>query len=131
MFGALFRGVMKRCPHCGRGPLFESWTALHSRCGACGIKYLRNSGDPWAFLLFIDRAAFIFPVVVMVYFKVYQTSFLLFAGVSAAVVLLFILTTANRYGLCVAIDYLTRVRWPDPNDPIPESVGDRATKSCG
>ena len=120
--------TLKRCPHCGNGSLFKSWTALHANCRACGIKYVRNSGDPWAFLLFLDRAAFISPVVVMVYFEVYQKSFLVFTGLSAAVVLLFFLSTPNRYGLCVAIDYLTRVRWPDPNDSIPELGGERAAK---
>ena len=128
MFGAFSRGVTKRCPYCGKGSLFKSWTALHSRCRPCGIKYLRNSGNPWASFLLLDRAALIFPVVVMAHFEVYQTSLLFFTGVSAAVVLLFILTTPNRYSSCVAIDYLTRVHWPDSNDPIPESGGDRATK---
>ena len=108
--------------------MFKRWTTLNSHCCACGIQFLRNSGDPWAFLLFLDRAAFVFPVVVMVYFEVYQASFLLFAGLSLAAALLLILTTPNRYGFCLAIDYLTRVRWPDSNDPIPQSGSNRTAK---
>jgi hypothetical protein len=30
-----------------------------------------------------------------------------------------LLTIPRRYGLAFAITYLSRKRWPDPNDPLP------------
>jgi hypothetical protein len=30
-----------------------------------------------------------------------------------------ILTTPNRWGVGIALHYLSRVYWPDPADPIP------------
>ena len=32
---ALRRGLRKRCPHCGQGPLFAGWHHLE-RCSVCG-----------------------------------------------------------------------------------------------
>ena len=32
---ALRRGLRKRCPHCGEGPLFSGWSQLE-RCSVCG-----------------------------------------------------------------------------------------------
>ena len=51
---ALRRGLHKRCPHCGRGPLFSGWTQL-DRCAACGLVFARNAGDTWAFTIIGDR----------------------------------------------------------------------------
>ena len=35
------------------------------------------------------------------------------------VISLLILTTPNRYGFCVALDYLVRAYWPETDDPLP------------
>ena len=40
---------MKRCPNCGRGPLFSGWGHHLERCSVCGLIYERNPGDTWAF----------------------------------------------------------------------------------
>ena len=92
---------------------------LHDRCPTCGLRYLRNYGDHWAFLLFIDRVAFIFPLVVALYFRMYELGVLLFGAFTVGVISLLILTTPNRYGFCVALDYLVRARWPEGNDSLP------------
>ena len=92
---------------------------LHDRCPTCGLRYLHNFGDLWAFLLFIDRAVFIFPLVVALYFRMYELGVLLFGAFVVGVISLLILTTPNRYGFCVALDYLARDRWPETDDPLP------------
>ena len=51
----VWRGVRRRCPHCGREPLFVRWIALHQQCAACGLVYLRNQGDIWFFWVVMDR----------------------------------------------------------------------------
>ncbi len=51
---ALRRGLRKRCPHCGEGPLFSGWSHLE-RCSVCGLVFVRNPGDTWAFTIIGDR----------------------------------------------------------------------------
>ena len=52
---ALRRGLRRRCPHCGLGPLFTGWAHHIERCPACGLVYERNPGDTWAFTILGDR----------------------------------------------------------------------------
>ena len=117
---ALLRGLSKRCPHCGDGPLFAKGADLHSHCSACRLKFQRSSGDPWVFLLFIDRAVIVFPIVAAIYFGLFNSGILVFLAFAASLIGFFVITTPNRYGFCVALDYLTRVYWGDPSDVLPE-----------
>ena len=52
---ALWRGLRRRCPHCGRGALFVRWITLRRQCAECGLVYLRNQGDIWFFWIVMDR----------------------------------------------------------------------------
>lgn len=117
---ALLRGLSKRCPHCGDGPLFAKGATLHSHCAACRLKFQLNSGDSWAFLLFVDRAVLVFPIVAAIYFGLFEIGISTFLAVTASLIGFFVLTTPNRYGFCVALDYLTRVHWGDPSDVLPD-----------
>jgi uncharacterized protein (DUF983 family) len=117
------RGLRRRCPHCGRGALFEKGVTLHARCAWCGLHYLRNQGDPWAFLMITDRLFFLIPPIAALFFgwlpRDVPSLLVLFGGLAV----LFVATMPNRYGLCVALDYLTRRHWGDASDvlpPIPE-----------
>jgi len=114
----LWRGLRKRCPHCGRGTLYQKGLTMHDRCAGCDLQFLLNQGDPWAFLLFVDRLFILLPVAA-IYFGFLPESlagkvvlFVLLAG-------LVIVTTPNRHGLCIALDYLTRRHWGDPADELP------------
>ena len=114
---ALVRGLKKRCPHCGRGRLFDGWRHL-DRCDVCGLVYERNPGDTWAFTVIGDRL----PVaagIILVYFGLFRVNRAV--GVAAFVVLtlLLIWTAPNRWGVGIALHYLSRVYFPDPQDPIP------------
>jgi uncharacterized protein (DUF983 family) len=49
------RGFLLRCPHCGKGPVLESWFKLRVKCGACGLRLQRGEHDTLmgsAFILF-------------------------------------------------------------------------------
>ena len=113
------RGIRRRCPHCGRGPLFSGWRHL-DRCSFCGLVYERNPGDTWAFTIIGDRI----PVAVgigLVYFglfRVHRAAGFVALGILVA---LLVWTAPNRWGLGIALHYLSRVYWPDPSDPIPSS----------
>ena len=114
---ALGRGLRKRCPHCGVGPLFSGWTHLAS-CSACGLVYERNSGDTWAFTIIGDRLP-IAVIIVAVYFGLVRSHFVLGLIVIAVLGVIIIWTAPNRWGAGIALHYLSRVYWPDPADPIP------------
>ncbi len=114
---ALLRGLRKRCPHCGKGPLFDRWRHLE-RCSHCGLVYERNPGDTWAFTVIGDRLP-VAAAIVLVYFGLFRYNQTL--GIVALVLLTVVLvwTSPNRWGVGIALHYLSRVYFPDPEDPVP------------
>lgn len=84
---------------------------MHESCPACDLRYLEDRGDPWVFLMFIDRVAFIFPLVVALYFGLHLTSPSLFIAAGVALGIVFLLSTPNRYGISVALVYWARWRF--------------------
>ena len=123
---ALRRGLRKCCPHCGEGRLFSGWSRPIARCSGCGLVFERNPGDTWAFTIMGDRLP-IGAIMVIIYFGVVRSHPLL--GLTMLVVLtgLVIWTAPNRWGVGIALHYLSRVYWPDPADPIPPKETLRTT----
>lgn len=114
---ALGRGLRKRCPHCGKGQLFSGWSFLES-CSVCGLVFARNAGDTWAFTVFGDRLP-IGAMIVLIYFGVVRSHLVPGLAMLIALGVLVIWTARNRWGVAIALHYLSRVYWPDPADPIP------------
>ena len=114
---ALRRGVRKRCPHCGRGRLFAGWKHL-GRCSFCRLVFERNPGDTWAFTIVGDRLP-IGVMIVVIYFGVMRSHPVLGLSLLVLMGVLVIWTAPNRWGVGIALHYLSRVYWPDPADPIP------------
>jgi uncharacterized protein (DUF983 family) len=114
---ALGRGLRNRCPHCGEGRLFSGWKDVE-RCSTCGLVFVRNPGDTWAFTIIGDRLP-IAAMIVLIYFGVMRSYPLLGLILLLVAVALLIWTAPNRWGAGVALHYLSRVLWPDPADPIP------------
>lgn len=120
---ALGRGLRKRCPHCGEGRLFSGWSQLE-RCSVCGLVFTRNPGDTWAFTIVGDRLP-IGVSIVLIYFGVVRTHRALGLTLLAVLGALVVATAPNRWGVGIALHYLSRVYWPDPADPIPPPHGGR------
>lgn len=116
---AVGRGWAKRCPHCGEGALFSGWGHHLPRCDRCGLVYERNSGDTWAFTIVGDRLP-IAALVAVIYFGVARKHFALGAALIAAASVVLVWTAPRRWGVGIALHYLSRVRFPDPDDPIPD-----------
>ena len=114
---ALERGLRKRCPHCGKGPLFSGWSFI-DRCSFCGLVFAHNPGDTWAFTIIGDRLP-IGVMIVVIYFGVVRSNPVLGVIVLLALGAVVIWTAPNRWGIAIALHYLSRVYWPDPADPIP------------
>ena len=113
----LRRGLRKRCPHCGEGPLFSGWSHLE-RCAICGLVFVRNPGDTWAFTIIGDRLP-IGAIIALIYFGIVRSHPVMGLTILVIVVALAVWTTPNRWGAGIALHYLSRVWWPDPADPIP------------
>lgn len=114
---ALRRGLRKRCPHCGEGRLFSGWSHLE-RCSVCGLIFVRNPGDTWAFTVFGDRLP-IAGIVLVIYFGVVRSYPLLGLTLMVGCMALLVWTAPNRWGVGIGLHYLSRVFWPDPSDPVP------------
>jgi uncharacterized protein (DUF983 family) len=117
---ALWRGLRKRCPHCGIGRIYTGWAHEEKRCPVCGLVYEPTEGDTWAFTIIGDRI----PVaagIIVVYFelgsRVGPASLIAVMTVLSALLLW---TAPHRWGLGVALLYLQRTQWPDPLDKLPD-----------
>jgi uncharacterized protein (DUF983 family) len=117
---ALGRGWRKRCPHCGEGRTFSGWSQLE-RCAVCGLVFESNPGDTWAFTIIGDRLP-IGAMVAVVYFGVVRSHRALGFTMLAVLAAVLVWTSPNRWGVGMALHYLSRVYWPDPADPIPPPV---------
>ena len=84
----------------------------------CGLIYERNPGDTWAFTIIGDRIP-VAAVIILIYFGVVRSHPVLGAVVFVVVGIGLVVTAPNRWGLGIALHYLSRVYWPDPADPVP------------
>ena len=114
---ALRRGLRKRCPHCGEGPLFSGWSHI-DRCSSCGLVFVPRPGDTWAFTIIGDRLP-LGAMIALIYFGVVRSYPMLGMTMLVVVLALAVWTSPNRWGAGIALHYLSRVYWPDPTDPIP------------
>jgi hypothetical protein len=89
----------------------------------CGLIYERNPGDTWAFTIIGDRLP-IAAIVVLIYFGYGRTHHVLGLITFAVLGVLLVWTAPNRWGVGIALHYLSRVYWPDPSDPVPRSQTD-------
>jgi uncharacterized protein (DUF983 family) len=118
---ALRRGFMKQCPHCGLGPLFRGWAGALDACPVCHLVYERNAGDTWAFTIFGDRIP-VAAALAIVYFGIGRLGSAIGMTALAAAAAVLIWSSPNRWGVGIALHYLSRVYWPDPADPLPAPV---------
>jgi hypothetical protein len=78
----------------------------------------RNPGDTWAFTIIGDRL----PVAIalaLVYFGLFRSNRQLGLLAVGVLTIVLIVTAPNRWGVGIALHYLSRLYWPDPADPIP------------
>lgn len=93
------------------------WIRAFERCAQCGLRFQRNYGDTWFFLLITDRL----PIgigVAAVYFGFRATNWMYAGGFLVAMAVPMIATMRERQGLALALDYYSRVYLPDPSDDV-------------
>jgi uncharacterized protein (DUF983 family) len=67
----LLRALRLRCPHCGGGPIFLTWSHLVPNCPVCGLGLERGEQGYWLGAYFFNLVA------VETVFSVWVTGFLL------------------------------------------------------
>ena len=110
---AIFNGAKMKCPHCGLGNLYKKGLLMHDKCSHCNLVYLKNYGDPFFFQAIIDRGLFVFPIVASLFFGLHHYNHWLFIGFTVFITSVMLVTTRHRYGVCVALDYITRPGFPE------------------
>ena len=114
---ALLRGLRKKCPRCGIGPLFKRGITFYERCSNCGLLYQRNYGDLWIFIVITDRIPLLFGIAAL-YFGMVSISWTGTAVLFFAIATPLLLTIRERTGLALALDYLSRLYFRDPSDEL-------------
>lgn len=120
----LWRGMHRRCPQCGQGRVFKSWLKLRDRCEVCGLQLLNNQGDLWVYLVAVDRALFIFPLVIMIYFRLYNPYSIWYYAFSIALLVGFLYTLPHRNAMGLGVDYLIRRKHGDLSGKTEETAPD-------
>lgn len=111
----VWRGLRKRRPRCGDGPLFRRFMRLHTRCGACGMRLGDRPGDTWGFWVIGDRIFIMVPMVLL-YLGFSPESLWARILFLTLVLIPLIVTMPHRFGACLAIDYKSRSLSPDERD---------------
>ena len=125
VLSTVWRGVRRRCPHCGRGPLFVRWITPHRKCADCGLVYLRDHGDIWFFWIVMDRIPILLGIAA-IFFGFRITNWLNGIGFFLAIAGPLVATMPQRQGAAIALSYLSRVYFRDLSDDLPEPVDDRS-----
>lgn len=110
LLSVIRRGMARKCPRCGQGQIFKRWVTLYDNCSVCGLQYLRDQGDLWGYLLFVDRAMFIFPLVVMFYFGWWNPNSVWYWSAIAVLLAGMVYTIPHRNGISVGLEYYVRMR---------------------
>jgi uncharacterized protein (DUF983 family) len=106
---AIGRGMRRRCPRCGVGPIFERFIDVRDRCSNCGFVFEERSGDTWGFWVVLDRVFVAIPLILLM--LGFASSSLRFRLVLIGLLLIPLLgTMPHRQGVAIALDYLFRRR---------------------
>jgi hypothetical protein len=99
------------------GALFERGKHLES-CIACGLVYERNPGDTWFFTIIGDRIP-IAIIIVLIFFGQARLPLVVAVPLMIVAGVVIVWTAPNRWGVGMALHYLSRQFSHDLDDPTP------------
>ena len=100
------RGLLSRCPRCGKGKLFRGFLTLRPRCESCGLDYgFADAGDgPAVFVILIGGAIVVFAALITEF--VYQPPYWVHAALWLPLILIVTLAPLRPIkGLLIALQY--------------------------
>jgi uncharacterized protein (DUF983 family) len=113
----IVRGARRRCPRCGKDPIFETWATLRERCRDCGLEIRSREEDTW-FLMYMSTAA-ITGLFVIAMLLIRPRSLLLGRiGIGVTALLVFLVTNPIRKGIAIALDYYVDTRSEHPRHGV-------------
>ena len=107
LFSYIKSGILGVCPNCKNGEIFKTRFKINHECKSCEVNFIEDNGDNWFFLLIIDRALFIFPIIVAYYFG-FGPNFIII--IPLILLSLFIIFTPIRLGISLAFVYYFRIK---------------------
>ncbi|HNQ72639.1 MAG TPA: DUF983 domain-containing protein [Verrucomicrobiota bacterium] len=107
----LWRGLRRRCPRCGQGAIYRSFLRMHDHCAVCGLKFMHDQGDLWVYIIIVDRALFILPLIAMLYFRLYNPYTVWFALFIGLLVGGMFYTVPHRNSICLGLDHWAHRKW--------------------
>ncbi|HSP15731.1 MAG TPA: DUF983 domain-containing protein [Thermoanaerobaculia bacterium] len=110
---ALRRGLRRRCPRCGEGPLFRRRIEVHERCDRCDLLFQPNAGDTLMFTMITDRVPLLIGVILVYFLGFRSSTWMLTAGFLVALAVPLMATIRERQGLALALVYLSRRTFGD------------------
>ncbi|MEV8465495.1 DUF983 domain-containing protein [Fluviibacterium sp. DFM31] len=107
---AIRRGLMCRCPNCGKGKLFHGYLKVVDRCAECGEDLSHQRADDGPAYLTILVVGHILAVLIHVMFVQLRPSPLMMASVlSVACVALSLFLLPRMKGLVVGVQWARRM----------------------
>ncbi len=103
------RAILGCCPNCGKKTLRKNKFQINDICSDCGIRFVEKPGDDWAFLLLLDRAVFIFPIIAIYYLSIDTITVFTAVIIGVFFMISFIIFTPQRLGVSKAIEYWIRI----------------------
>jgi uncharacterized protein (DUF983 family) len=100
------RGLLGRCPRCGKGRLFKGFLALQPRCEVCGLdfSFVDSADGPAVFVMFFS--GFVVAGSALVVEALYQPPFWLHAVLWVPLILITTLGPLRPMkGLLIALQY--------------------------
>jgi uncharacterized protein (DUF983 family) len=100
------RGLLGRCPRCGKGKMFDGFLTVRPTCSTCGLDYsFADAGDgPAVFVILIGGAIVVFAALITE--VVYQPPYWLHAALWLPLILLVTLLPLRMVkGLLIALQY--------------------------
>ncbi len=106
---AIWRGARRRCPHCGRGPLFRSYLKQVNACAVCHEEYAHIRADdapPWLTILVVGHI--VVPLIFVVNSRFFWPNWLTMLVWPIVIVALALAILPRAKGIFIAIIWATR-----------------------
>ena len=107
---SILRGMRRRCPNCGRGPLFEGYLKVADRCAVCGEELHHHRADDGPAYLTILVVGHLMAPLIHVVFTRFRPEPLVMATIfTVACVALSLFLLPRMKGLVVGIQWAKRM----------------------
>ena len=107
---SLFRGLRKKCPNCGSGPMMKGYLKVRDHCSVCGedLHHQRADDGP-AYLTILATGHLMIPIIVFIW-EAYRPDPPVFAAMLAVICVTISLYLLPRMkGLMVAFQWAKRM----------------------